>query len=133
MTKKKRWIVIFLAPGLLLFVFVFLISIVQLGITSFTDWTIGTSPTFAGLKNYIYQESYSQYNYLDCASINNTCLHWYDARAYIEKKKMVYKSYERGIYDPQYYFQRGAWNVVFVYYEPTIWNGKQYYPCGDGN
>ena len=54
MTKKKRWIVIFLAPGLLLFVFVFLISIVQLGITSFTDWTIGTSPTFAGLKNYIY-------------------------------------------------------------------------------
>lgn len=22
--------------------------------TSFTDWTIGTSPTFAGLKNYIY-------------------------------------------------------------------------------
>lgn len=45
----------------------------------------------------------------------------------------TYKSYERGIYDPQYYFQRGAWNVVFVYYEPTIWNGKQYYPCGDGN
>lgn len=54
MTKKKKWIVIFLAPGLLLFVFVFLISLVQLGVTSFTDWTIGTVPAFAGLKNYIY-------------------------------------------------------------------------------
>ncbi len=54
MTKKKKWIVIFLAPGLLLFVFVFLISLVQLGVTSFTDWTIGTEPVFAGLKNYIY-------------------------------------------------------------------------------
>jgi raffinose/stachyose/melibiose transport system permease protein len=54
MTKKKKWIVIFLAPGLLLFVFIFLISIVQLGVTSFTDWTIGTDPVFAGLKNYIY-------------------------------------------------------------------------------
>lgn len=54
MTKKKKWIVIFLAPGLLLFVFIFLISIVQLGVTSFTDWTIGTDPVFSGLENYIY-------------------------------------------------------------------------------
>lgn len=54
MTKKKKWIVIFLAPGLLLFVFIFLISIVQLGVTSFTDWTIGTDTVFSGLKNYIY-------------------------------------------------------------------------------
>lgn len=54
MTKKKKWVVIFLAPGLLLFVFIFLISIVQLGVTSFTDWSIGTAPVFAGLKNYIY-------------------------------------------------------------------------------
>ena len=54
MTKKKKWIVIFLAPGLLLFVFIFLISIVELGVTSFTDWTIGTDPVFSGLKNYIY-------------------------------------------------------------------------------
>lgn len=54
MTKKKKWIVIFLAPGLLLFVFIFLISIVQLGVTSVTDWTIGTDPVFSGLKNYIY-------------------------------------------------------------------------------
>lgn len=54
MAKKKRWIAIFLAPGLLLFMFIFLISIVQLGATSFTDWTIGVSPKFAGVKNYIY-------------------------------------------------------------------------------
>ena len=54
MTKKKKWVVIFLAPGLLLFVFIFLISIVQLGVTSFTDWSIGTAPVFTGLKNYIY-------------------------------------------------------------------------------
>ena len=54
MTKKKKWVVLFLLPGMLLFIFVFLLSIVELGVTSFTDWTIGTSPAFAGLKNYIY-------------------------------------------------------------------------------
>ena len=53
-TKKKKWIVIFLAPGMLLFVFIFLISMVQLGITSFTDWSIGADPVFSGLANYIY-------------------------------------------------------------------------------
>lgn len=54
MMRKKKWIVIFLTPAMLLFVFVFLISMVQLGVTSFTDWTIGMKPSFAGLKNYIY-------------------------------------------------------------------------------
>lgn len=54
MTKKKRWIVTFLAPGLALFTFVFLISMVQLFVTSFTDWSIGAPPVFSGLKNYIY-------------------------------------------------------------------------------
>lgn len=54
MTKKKRWIVTFLAPGMALFTFVFLISMVQLGVTSFTDWSIGAPPVFSGLKNYIY-------------------------------------------------------------------------------
>ncbi|MCP1109557.1 carbohydrate ABC transporter permease [Ohessyouella blattaphilus] len=54
MKRQKKWIAIFLAPALALFGFVFLISIIRLGITSFTDWTIGTSPTFAGLDNYIY-------------------------------------------------------------------------------
>lgn len=54
MTKKKKWIVLFLAPGMALFAFIFLFSIVQLGVTSFTDWSIGTLPEFAGLKNYIY-------------------------------------------------------------------------------
>ena len=54
MTKKKRWIVTFLAPGLALFTFVFLISMVQLFVTSFTEWSIGAPPVFSGLKNYIY-------------------------------------------------------------------------------
>lgn len=54
MTRKKKWIVIFLAPGLLLFGFIFLFSIVRLGWTSFTEWSIGTVPVFAGLRNYVY-------------------------------------------------------------------------------
>lgn len=54
MARKKKWIVIFLAPGLLLFAYIFLFSIIQLVLTSFTDWSIGMNPTFAGLKNYIY-------------------------------------------------------------------------------
>ena len=132
MTKKKKWVVIFLAPGFLLFVFIFLISIVQLGITSFTDWTIGTSPTFVGLKNYIYLFTEDE----DFRKVIVNTLIWIVLQSTIHvcigttlalilrRKKMVYKSYERGIYDPQYYFQRGAWNVVFVHYESAIWNGK---------
>ena len=54
MTKKKRWIVTFLTPSMALFIFVFLISMVQLGVTSFTDWSIGAPPVCSGLKNYIY-------------------------------------------------------------------------------
>lgn len=54
MNKNRKWIVLFLAPGLLLFVFVFALSILLLGTTSFADWTIGSEIKFAGLKNYIY-------------------------------------------------------------------------------
>lgn len=54
MKKNKKWVFLFLAPGILLFVFVFLISIVVLLTTSFCDWTIGSSPTFAGIRNYVH-------------------------------------------------------------------------------
>lgn len=54
MTKNRKWIILFLTPGILLFIYIFLISIVTLGITSFTDWTIGSEISFTGLANYIY-------------------------------------------------------------------------------
>lgn len=54
MTKNKKWIGIFLAPGILLFSFVFLSSIVILVGSSFTDWAIGREMSFVGLKNYIH-------------------------------------------------------------------------------
>ena len=54
MTKNKKWIVLFLLPGILLFGFVFLGSMVMLVTTSFTDWAIGKDMSFVGLKNYIY-------------------------------------------------------------------------------
>lgn len=54
MTKNRKWIILFLAPGILLFIYIFLISIVTLGIASFTNWTIGSDISFAGLANYIH-------------------------------------------------------------------------------
>jgi raffinose/stachyose/melibiose transport system permease protein len=53
MKAKKRWIVLFLAPGVLLFLFVYFISIVNVFGTSFTNWRIGRNIQFAGLVNYI--------------------------------------------------------------------------------
>ncbi|WP_304943877.1 carbohydrate ABC transporter permease [Vallitalea guaymasensis] len=54
MTKNRKWIILFLTPGIILFIFVFLISIVLLVGTSFTNWSIGSSISFSGIKNYIY-------------------------------------------------------------------------------
>ena len=53
MTKNKKWIALFLAPGVLIFAYIFLTSIVVLLGTSFTDWAIGKDMSFVGLKNYI--------------------------------------------------------------------------------
>ena len=52
--KNTKWVILFLAPGVLLFSFVMLSSLLVLIGTSFTDWFIGSKITFVGLKNYIY-------------------------------------------------------------------------------
>ncbi|MDR1902474.1 MAG: sugar ABC transporter permease [Treponema sp.] len=52
MRIKKRWIVVFLVPGLLLFLLVYLVSIINVFGTSFTNWRIGGSISFTGLSNY---------------------------------------------------------------------------------
>ncbi|MBP1756142.1 MAG: binding-protein-dependent transport system inner rane component [Firmicutes bacterium] len=54
MTKNKKWIVLFLLPGILLFSFVFLGPIGVLFGTSFTNWSIGKEISFVGLKNFKY-------------------------------------------------------------------------------
>lgn len=52
MRIKKKWIVLFLLPCILLFCFVYLISIGEIVITSFTEWRIGGEISFVGLENY---------------------------------------------------------------------------------
>ncbi|MCL2472786.1 MAG: sugar ABC transporter permease [Treponema sp.] len=52
MKVKKRWIVIFLLPALLLFLFVYLASIANVFGTSFTGWRIGQDIKFIGFGNY---------------------------------------------------------------------------------
>ncbi len=54
MTKNKKWIILFLLPGIVLFSFIFLGPLVVLFGTSVTDWSIGREISFVGLKNYIY-------------------------------------------------------------------------------
>lgn len=52
MRIKKKWIVLFLLPCILLFCFVYLISIGEILVTSFCEWRIGGEITFVGLENY---------------------------------------------------------------------------------
>jgi len=52
MRIKKRWIVIFLFPGMLLFLFVYLASIANVFGTSFAGWRTGQKIIFIGLGNY---------------------------------------------------------------------------------
>ncbi|MDR1046487.1 MAG: sugar ABC transporter permease [Treponema sp.] len=53
MKVKKRWIAIFLFPGILLFLFVYLASIINVVGTSFANWRIAGSISFNGVGNYI--------------------------------------------------------------------------------
>ncbi|MDF2613526.1 MAG: transporter permease [Clostridia bacterium] len=53
MSHNKKWIVLFLLPAIILFSFVYAISLIVLIGTSFTDWSIGSSIHFVGIKNYI--------------------------------------------------------------------------------
>ncbi len=54
MSKNRKWILIFLTPGVLLFAFIFLSSVIVLFGSSFTTWSIGSDISFVGLRNYIY-------------------------------------------------------------------------------
>ena len=54
MYNNRKWILIFLTPGFLLFAFVFLSSVIVLFGSSFASWSIGSDLSFAGLNNYIY-------------------------------------------------------------------------------
>lgn len=52
MKVKKKWIVAFLTPATLLFIFVYALSLIMLIVTSFSDWRIGQEIHFTGLDNY---------------------------------------------------------------------------------
>ena len=52
MRIKKRWIILFLLPCVLLFCFVYLWSIGEILVTSFCEWRIGGSISFVGIENY---------------------------------------------------------------------------------
>jgi raffinose/stachyose/melibiose transport system permease protein len=50
---KRHWLLLFLSPGLALFLFVYFASIVSVVGTSFTDWRIGQEMRLSGLRNYL--------------------------------------------------------------------------------
>ncbi len=52
-TSKRIGIVAFLFPGLLLFVLFFVIPVIFVLVTSFTEWNGITDPIFIGLENYL--------------------------------------------------------------------------------
>ncbi|MCP1111280.1 carbohydrate ABC transporter permease [Ohessyouella blattaphilus] len=53
MKIKKKWVVAFLVPSTLLFLFVYALSLVVLLVTSFTQWNIGQEIKFIGIQNYV--------------------------------------------------------------------------------
>lgn len=121
MTKKKRWIVIFLAPGMALFAFIFLFSMVQLGVTSFTEWSIGTSPEFLGLENYIYlftkdkefQKSIlNTFVWIALQATVHVCIG--TALALILRRKRWYTNFMRGIFMIPNIISSAALGMLFL-------------------
>lgn len=121
MMKKRKWIVIFLTPAMLLFVFVFFISMVQLGVTSFTDWSIGTQPVFAGLKNYIYlftEDKEFQQSIINTAiwiilqSTIHVCIG--TVLALILRRKKWYTNFMRGIFMIPNIISSAALGMLFL-------------------
>jgi raffinose/stachyose/melibiose transport system permease protein len=51
--NKKKWIVMFILPCLVLFCLVYAAPIVMVLVTSLCNYTVSKSPTFTGLKNFI--------------------------------------------------------------------------------
>ncbi len=52
MRIKKKWLVLFLLPSVILFFFVYLFSIGEILVTSFCQWRIGEAISFVGIQNY---------------------------------------------------------------------------------
>lgn len=52
MRIKRKWVILFLLPSILLFGIVYLLSIGEILVTSFCEWRIGTPITFVGIENY---------------------------------------------------------------------------------
>ncbi len=53
MKLKKPWLITFLLPATVLFLFVYAIPLVVLTATSFSKWVVGSQPIFNGLENYV--------------------------------------------------------------------------------
>ena len=51
--KNIKWVIAFLVPTILLFLFMYAFSMVILFGSSLTDWTLGMKVSFTGLQNYI--------------------------------------------------------------------------------
>ncbi len=51
--KNFKWIVFFLSPTILLFLFMYAFSMILLFGSSLTDWTLGMKVSFAGMDNYV--------------------------------------------------------------------------------
>ena len=52
-TKNIKWVIAFLVPTILLFLFMYAFSLIILFGSSFTDWTLGMKVSFTGLRNYL--------------------------------------------------------------------------------
>lgn len=68
MKIKKKFLIIFLLPATVVFIFVYAIPLLMLGLTSFCDWKVGCKPTFNGIANYI--QLFTQDSQFQSACIN---------------------------------------------------------------
>lgn len=75
-SKTRYWIIVFLAPSVILFLGYYAYSIITVAVTGFTNWHLGEPITFAGLNNFIkmfHDETFRQ------ATVNTLIwllLHW---------------------------------------------------------
>lgn len=70
MRIKRKWVILFLLPSIILFFFVYLFSIGEILVTSFCRWRVGGAISFAGLENY--KELFTSGDFFD--ALKNTLI-----------------------------------------------------------
>lgn len=120
--RTKLWIVLFLAPTMIVFIMFYLMPILTVFITGFTEWDGFNPPAFAGLSNYIKLITYD-----DTFLVSVKNLFWWSVIAgtlhvgfgtlvaFLLYKKPLGWKFVRGVYMIPNVISLAAWALIYKF------------------